>query len=1031
MVFFPSFTFFYVNLGSKSAKMETMKKQKNFLKSGLLGLFIFGISILGISQNTLIKKTTTRVKISKTVHPNQNSVTPIKSNNHYNYSIPKTAPNQGYCFTDQLMDAYLKANHLRAQFDAQYQQMTQEANASQTHARQHYVIPVVFHVVYNTSTQNVSTATIMSIFNELNDDYQLQNSDASDARSQYGFTPANVDVSFCLAVRDPQNNPLAQAGIDRHHTNTTYFDPNNNPNDMKYTSSGGVASWDRSHYLNVWICNISNGANSGVAGYSYSPTTSALPPAAIDGVVLDYHLATYVGSRALTHEVGHYLGLAHTWGNSNQSTSCSGAGDGINDTPMTQGPSFNYAGSCSGFQETCSGTQTQYENYMDYSNCTVMFTADQAALMQSILASSRSSMANSNACTPLNNQPPAADFVADITTVVSGGTVNFTDQSTNYPNAWSWSITPSSGWNYTGSTSASSQNPKVIFTTPGTYTVALTATNSNGSDTKTRNSYITVVASGGGSVVCDTVNNFTAAEEQNMTAFGINGESGYYPGHFTLNSGAINVSKIAEMMHTSTSSQLRGIYFPVYIINDMGASNSISFKIYDDNNGVPGTVLATENKWLGSLQQQQWNYIGFSSPATVNGDFWVSFEWTNTAPFDTLAFATTNPNDRPLINPSTAHSSTSVYLGGSYGWKHTSDILGTSSTQAYDVSMIVDALLSNGPDPHAVLSISANEACENSTIDVNGFGSTNTTDYNWEFIQGSTTYVGQGGDISFNNLPTGTWNVKLHAMGSCSEDIATSTLVIDPSITDNIIKTDENCNKGDGSITVSTISGGSGSNYSVSINNGVNFSSSAPFTFNNLSAGSYVTIVKDNFCADTSTVLLSNVDNFNPTLTPGTAVSVNSGDQVTLSVTGGSSWVWYKQGETAPFSTSSSITVNPTETTIYTVEATDSNGCSKTFTITVTVTGNSGVNDEQLQHKIQIYPNPFQGQFKLSASFDKTQTIKVEVYDLLGEIISTKSFDKINKLETNIDLSNKGNGAYIVRVTGEFGTYTRRVIKMK
>lgn len=87
---------------------------------------------------------------------------------------------------------------------------------------------------------------------------------------------------------------------------------------------------------------------------------------------------------------------------------------------------------------------------------------------------------------------PVANFVADQTVVNEGSTVSFTDLSTNSPTNWAWSISPASGWAYTGGTNAGSQNPQVDFTTAGTYTVSLTATNAGGSDTETKTNYITV-----------------------------------------------------------------------------------------------------------------------------------------------------------------------------------------------------------------------------------------------------------------------------------------------------------------------------------------------------------------------------------------------------------------------------------------------------------------------------------------------------------------------------------------------------------
>jgi PKD repeat protein len=78
--------------------------------------------------------------------------------------------------------------------------------------------------------------------------------------------------------------------------------------------------------------------------------------------------------------------------------------------------------------------------------------------------------------------------------------VSFTDLSTNSPTSWSWTVSPASGWTYTGGTSASSQNPQIQFNTAGTYTVALTASNGSGSDTETKTNYITVTSSGGASI---------------------------------------------------------------------------------------------------------------------------------------------------------------------------------------------------------------------------------------------------------------------------------------------------------------------------------------------------------------------------------------------------------------------------------------------------------------------------------------------------------------------------------------------------
>lgn len=93
---------------------------------------------------------------------------------------------------------------------------------------------------------------------------------------------------------------------------------------------------------------------------------------------------------------------------------------------------------------------------------------------------------------PCSPQAPVADFVANQTNVLPGTTVNFTDLSTNSPTSWSWSVSPGTGWAYAGGSNANSQNPQITFNTLGQYTVTLTATNAQGSDSETKTNYIVV-----------------------------------------------------------------------------------------------------------------------------------------------------------------------------------------------------------------------------------------------------------------------------------------------------------------------------------------------------------------------------------------------------------------------------------------------------------------------------------------------------------------------------------------------------------
>ncbi len=82
---------------------------------------------------------------------------------------------------------------------------------------------------------------------------------------------------------------------------------------------------------------------------------------------------------------------------------------------------------------------------------------------------------------------PIADFQADNTNILVGESINFTDMSQNYPTSWQWEFDGAE------TQTSNEQNPQnIVYNTPGTYQVKLTATNSAGSDVETKTAYINV-----------------------------------------------------------------------------------------------------------------------------------------------------------------------------------------------------------------------------------------------------------------------------------------------------------------------------------------------------------------------------------------------------------------------------------------------------------------------------------------------------------------------------------------------------------
>ncbi len=248
-------------------------------------------------------------------------------------------------------------------------------------------VPVVVHVVWNNASENVSDALIQEMLTILNEDYQALNSDYDEVRAAFLNDRGNPDIQFCLAQVDP--NGAATTGITRTQTSQTWFDPDTETNDMK-SAPDGIAPWNTEEYLNIWICDISSGATGGfvTAGYAYLPV-GGMVGSDIDGLVLDYDYGIGGGSRTSTHEIGHYFGLDHPWADGGCASD-----DGMDDTPTTDEPTY----SCANTNLMNCSQLTQYENFMDYADCEVMFTNDQAAYMNSILNGARSGLLNNNAC---------------------------------------------------------------------------------------------------------------------------------------------------------------------------------------------------------------------------------------------------------------------------------------------------------------------------------------------------------------------------------------------------------------------------------------------------------------------------------------------------------------------------------------------------------------------------------------------------------------------------------------------------------
>lgn len=237
-------------------------------------------------------------------------------------------------------------------------------------------IPVVVHIVYNTAAENTSDAQVQSQIDVLNTDYQKLNADTARIPGYFAPLAANCGFRFVLAGLD--TNGLATTGIIRKHTTVQSFSIDD---DIKFSARGGDDAWDRDHYLNIWVGNLTGG----VLGYSSIPGG----PKETDGIVVLYTAFGTTGTattpfnlgRTATHETGHWLNMIHTWGDDSCGT------DEVDDTPPQQAAT---RGNPSGMIVSCGNGPygNMYMNYMDFTDDIGMhmFTYGQRDRMRTLFA---------------------------------------------------------------------------------------------------------------------------------------------------------------------------------------------------------------------------------------------------------------------------------------------------------------------------------------------------------------------------------------------------------------------------------------------------------------------------------------------------------------------------------------------------------------------------------------------------------------------------------------------------------------------
>ncbi|PSR01287.1 MAG: hypothetical protein BRD50_08985 [Bacteroidetes bacterium SW_11_45_7] len=339
-------------------------------------------------------------------------------------SFSVTAQQQEKCGTMR-MDSIRRAQHPNAPSLQDFENWLQDEieqykQKSATAKQQVITIPVVVHVVHDGDpvgqNENLSQAQVNSQIEILNEDFRRLNSDTTDTPANFQPVAADIEIEFCLARVDPQGNVLNEPGIDRYSGGQSTWSQNDIDNTLKPNTI-----WDPNRYFNIWTVDF---GNSGLLGYAQFPEASGLQGmpsgsqnAQTDGVVVRHTAFGRVGNvnapadkgRTATHEVGHWLGLQHIWGDGDCSQD-----DFCNDTPDADASTSG----CPNSQSSC-GSVDMIENYMDYTDdaCMNMFTADQKSRMRTVMNNSprRVDLLSSNVCRVLDKEYVSGQVVDSAT----------------------------------------------------------------------------------------------------------------------------------------------------------------------------------------------------------------------------------------------------------------------------------------------------------------------------------------------------------------------------------------------------------------------------------------------------------------------------------------------------------------------------------------------------------------------------------------------------------------------------------------
>ena len=645
------------------------------------------------------------------------------------------------------------------------------------------------------------------------------------------------------------------------------------------------------------------------------------------------------------------------------------------------------------------------------------------------LGSGRINANNAMSCVAATlNWPPEADFVANLTTITAGGSINFTNLSIYNPTSYAWTFAGG-----TPGTSNAANPANIVYNTPGTYAVTLTATNANGNDTETKTAYITVNANTG----CTEITNTLPAD----TIYTYTWSANSYLG------GTNNVGATAYCEAYASSLFPAGSYIQnamIYFVR--GASTNpndmVQIRIWNQVAGQPGTIVYTQNTLLSEIVENQTvpgnpgsfypTIVEFDTPYPITGNFYVGITVPQPTPVG-QEYAIAYTHDLNLNIPARPNYAwfqvqAGNTLGAPAGWYQMSQLTGNPN-------MAMHIYLRTTQYPvQANIVANASPVCAGGTINYSNSTPANVSQNEWYVFGVTGGYSTQSAPSYIYNAP-GTYKTYLVANNQCGYfAIDSMEVTVNPNPQLDVTPFEATICPG-GNVVLSATGAGS---YTWSPATGLSGTTGSSVTASPTTSTTYTVVGTQAGCTSSTEVSIMVQQPpvadfaFTPSVDPCNQTPVYF-DGPLLSVDA-STYSWTFNGGTPATST------NPTEFVMwpsagtYDVTLTVTNACAQTDaqTYPVTVIHCSGVGIEESRNAaITGYMPVGSNMLNLFTQSIPQGMYKLSVFNAMGALVQQESLTVSSEHEQfTIPMTQMAAGVYIIRLHRDDVNYTLKLTNL-